>query len=438
MKKILLSIVAMIFAIGANAEDFVFDFNDLASYGLSASDIKVDDDEKNTPHYDVTSKEKLTGTLSNGKIIIKDVAAEGANNARIWYYTNSQTGESVYQYRTYKNHTVTISMVDGSKITNVKGVGDGSTTFKYSGEALAEVSIEVSATTKFTSIIVTTGEGSNTGGGGDDTPAGPKVVSVADALNIINGLADNGITEEDYIVTGKITEIEQNFGTTYGTATFTVEGGLIGFRLNYLDNKQVKDKALLAIGDEVTMQGKLQKYVKDGAVNPELCKGYITKHVQNGTPDVPTIKEITAAEALTIINALEDGKTTSEEYIVSGTVSSVTEISAQYGNATFVMDGLTVFRCKDFDNKNFTDEDKIQDGDKVKVRGKLQKYVKDGVMTPELSYGYLVELNGQTASINDATINVNKAVAIYNLAGQKVSADYKGVVIKNGIKMIQK
>ncbi len=433
MKKLLLSIVAMVFAIGANAEDFVFNFNDLASYGLSAADMTTQGTETS---YSVTTKENLTGTLNNGKIIIKDVAAEGANAAKIWYYTNSQTGESVYQYRTYKNHTVTISMVDGSKITNVKAAGDGSTSFKYSGDAVAEVTINITATTKFTSITVTTGEGGNTGGGGD-TPADPKVVSVADALGIINGLADGGITEEDYIVTGKITEIEQNFGTTYGTATFTVEGGLIGFRLNYLDNKQVKDKALLAVGDEVTMQGKLQKYVKDGAMTPELCKGYITKHVQNGTPDVPTIKEITAAEALTIINGLEDGKTTSEEYIVSGTVSTVTEISAQFGNATFVMDGLTVFRCKDFDNKNFTDEDKIQDGDKVKVRGKLQKYVKDGVMTPELSYGYLVELNGQASSINSINAASSNDV-IFNLAGQKVSADYKGVVIKAGKKYLNK
>ncbi len=435
MKKLLLSLVAMIFAIGVNAEDFTFDFNDLASYGLSASDFETKGTETS---YSLHSKENLTSTISNGVIVIKDVAAEGANVSKIWYYTNSKTGESEYQYRAYKNHTVTISMVDGSKITNVKAVGDGSTTFKYSGEALSEVSIEVTATTKFTSCTVTTGESSDTGGG-DDNPPTPeiKTVTVAEALNIINGLADGGITEENYIVTGKITEIEQNFGTTYGTATFTVEGGLIGFRLNYLDNQQVKDKALLAIGDEVTMQGKLQKYVKDGTMTPELCKGYITKHVQNGTPDVPTIKEVTVTEALAIINALEDGKTTSEEYIVSGTVSSVTEISAQYGNATFVMDGLTVFRCKDFDNKNFTNEDKIQDGDNVKVRGKLQKYVKDGVVTPELSYGYLVELNGATA-ISNATANTLKATAIYNLAGQKVSADYRGIVIKNGKKVVVK
>ncbi len=435
MKKLLLSLIAMIFAIGVNAEDFTFDFNDLASYGLSAADMTTQGTETS---YSITTKEQLTGTLNNGKIIIKDVAAENANPAKIWYYTNSQTGESVYQYRTYKNHTVTISMVDGSKITNVKATGDGSTSFKYSGDAVAEVTINVTATTKFTSLTVTTGEGGgNTGGGDNPSTPETKTVTVAEALNIINGLADGGITEEDYIVTGKITEIEQNFGTTYGTATFTVEGGLIGFRLNYLDNQQVKDKTLLAIGDEVTMQGKLQKYVKDGTMTPELCKGYITKHVQNGTPDVPTVKEVTVTEALSIIDALADGKTTSEEYIVSGTVSSVTEISAQYGNATFVMDGLTIFRCKDLDNQNFTDENKIQSGDNVKVRGKLQKYVKDGVTTPELTNGYLVELNKSTA-ISNASANALKATAIYNLAGQKVSADYRGIVIKNGKKVVVK
>ena len=431
MKKLLLSIVAMIFAIGANAEDVVFDFNDLASYGYSASDMQTNG---SGTYVDINNaKEKPEVIISNGKIVIKDVAAEGANPSRIWYYTDSKAGTSYYQYRTYKNHTVTVSMKDGSKICAIKGVG--SAALDYSGEGKTEITFNVTASEKINSLTVTTGEGSDIGGG--DTPVGPKVVSVADAINIINGLADNATTEEEYIVTGKISEIEQNFGTTYGTATFALEGGLRAFRLNYLDNKKVTDKALLAVTDEVTIQGKLQKYIKEGEVIPEICNGYITKHVQNGTPDVPTIKEITAAEALEIINALEDGKTTADEYIVSGTVSSVTEISAQYGNATFVMDGLTVFRCKDFDNKNFTDEGKIKAGDKVKVRGKLQKYVKDGVMTPELSYGYLVELNGQTSSIGNINADASKAI-IYNLAGQKVSADYKGVVIKGGKKYMNK
>ncbi len=432
MKKLLLSIVAMIFAIGVNAEDFTFDFNDLASYGLSAADFTEKETKSGTEiFYNITTKENLSGTISNGKIVIKDVAAsKDANEDKIWYYTDSKTGESIYQYRAYNNHTVTISMADGSKICGIKAVG--TTALNYSGEGKTEVEFAVTGTLKINSITVTTGDGG-------DVPPTPeiKTVTVAEAISIINGLEDGATTEEEYIVTGKISEIEQNFGTTYGTATFALEGGLRAFRLNYLDNKKVTDKALLAVTDEVTIQGKLQKYVKEGEVIPEICNGYITKHVQNGTPDVPTIKEITAAEALTIIDALEDGKTTEDEYIVSGTVSSVTEISAQYGNATFVMDGLTVFRCKDFDNKNFTDEGKIKAGDKVKVRGKLQKYVKEGVMTPELSYGYIVELNGQTSSIGNINADSSKAV-IFNLAGQKVSADYKGVVVKGGKKYLYK
>ena len=38
------------------------------------------------------------------------------------------------------------------------------------------------------------------------------------------------------------------------------------------------------------------------------------------------------------------------------------------------------------------------------------------------------------------TVKANKAFdgAIYNLAGQKVNANYKGVVIQNGKKFIQK
>ena len=45
--------------------------------------------------------------------------------------------------------------------------------------------------------------------------------------------------------------------------------------------------------------------------------------------------------------------------------------------------------------------------------------------------------NGETA-INTVKANVENNAAIYNIAGQKVAKDYKGLVIKNGKKMIQK
>lgn len=118
------------------------------------------------------------------------------------------------------------------------------------------------------------------------------------------------------------------------------------------------------------------------------------------------ITEITVAKALEIINALEDGKTTSEVYKVTGYVVGTPEFQRKtdgtlYGNVNFTMadgDGstalLTVFRAKDLENVNFTEEtiNRIKAGDKVVVQGKLQKYVKNGAMTPELTSSFLISV----------------------------------------------
>lgn len=51
----------------------------------------------------------------------------------------------------------------------------------------------------------------------------------------------------------------------------------------------------------------------------------------------------------------------------------------------------------------------------------------------------LYSLNGQTTNIKDITTKAADANApAYNLAGQKVGKEYKGVVIKAGKKFIQK
>mgnify|MGYP000786176899 FL=1 len=51
----------------------------------------------------------------------------------------------------------------------------------------------------------------------------------------------------------------------------------------------------------------------------------------------------------------------------------------------------------------------------------------------------LYELDNTTSNINGITIDDADANApVYNLAGQKVSESYKGVVIKAGKKFVQK
>ena len=119
-----------------------------------------------------------------------------------------------------------------------------------------------------------------------------------------------------------------------------------------------------------------------------LTKDNVTV-LQEGEPWVINYQEKTTAEALAVINALEDGKTADGYYAVSGVVVAVTSAyNAQYGNMTFTMadaatdeNVLTVFRYA-------TDAEtaaKIVAGLQVVVKGQLQKYKdKNNNITPEL------------------------------------------------------
>lgn len=133
------------------------------------------------------------------------------------------------------------------------------------------------------------------------------------------------------------------------------------------------------------------------------------------------ITEITVAKALEIINALENGKTTSEVYKVTGYVVGTPDFQRKtdgtlYGNVNFTMadgDGstalLTVFRAKDLENASFTEEtiNRIKEGDKVVVQGNLQKYVAaDNVVTPEIKNCYLVSVTAAGGTTTEDTWTV--------------------------------
>lgn len=130
--------------------------------------------------------------------------------------------------------------------------------------------------------------------------------------------------------------------------------------------------------------------VKNGQTSSIVTAEYtIVNTTGKGTAEDP----FTVADALMVIDALDNGATTADEYIIKGNVMEVTDISTQYGNATFTIadaaggDVLTVFRAKDANGENITDENYVKVGDKVTVQGKLQKYVKNNVVTPEVAQG---------------------------------------------------
>lgn len=142
-------------------------------------------------------------------------------------------------------------------------------------------------------------------------------------------------------------------------------------------------------------------------------------------PPTPEIQEINVAKALEIIAALEDGKTTADAYKVTGYVVGDPDFQRKtdgslYGNVNFEMadnqggtSTLTVFRAKDFENANFTEEtiNRFKAGDLVVVQGKLQKYVKNEVVTPELTNGYLISV---TTPISSDTWTVAGTLPLVN------------------------
>ena len=188
-------------------------------------------------------------------------------------------------------------------------------------------------------------------------------------------------------------------------------------------------------------------------MTPELTGGKIVSINGNtgGGDDPnpqPVGEKVTVAEALTIIAGLNNGAKTDDDYIVKGYVIKVTEISTQYGNATFTIadaagdstNVLTVYRAKNAVGENITDENLLKAGDLVEVQGKLQKYgSKDSIMTPEVAQnGKILTVNGQATGISEFKSEKRFDGAIYNLKGQRISVPARGLFIRNGRKFFVK
>jgi len=90
------------------------------------------------------------------------------------------------------------------------------------------------------------------------------------------------------------------------------------------------------------------------------------------------------------IAAIDAYETVSGVY-VKGTITSVTSVSIQYGNADYYIDdNLQIYRGKYLDNTAFTSEDQIHTGDEVVVYGDLTLY---GSIYEFNASSYIVSLN---------------------------------------------
>ena len=147
----------------------------------------------------------------------------------------------------------------------------------------------------------------------------------------------------------------------------------------------------------------------------------------------------TVAKALELINA---GEGLDAKVYVKGQITSIKEVSASFGNATYdisddatAANKLTVFRGYFYDNKHFTSNDQIKVGNVVVVYGKLVNYNNN---TPQVTNSSIYSLNGVVSGVDNITVDENVDAPAYNVAGQRVNDAYKGIVVKNGKKYLNK
>ena len=147
----------------------------------------------------------------------------------------------------------------------------------------------------------------------------------------------------------------------------------------------------------------------------------------------------TVAKALELINA---GEGLDAKVYVKGQITSIKEVSASFGNATYdisddatAANKLTVYRGYFYDNKHFTSNDQIKVGDVVVVYGKLVNYNNN---TPQVTNSSIYSLNGVVSGVDNITVDKNVDAPAYNVAGQRVNDAYKGIVVKNGKKYLNK
>ena len=274
---------------------------------------------------------------------------------------------------------------------------------------------------------------SNSGqGGGSGTNEGTPV-TCAEAVELTKALADGATSSETYTITGYITEVVGNVSRNQQTFWMadTKDGGRV-FEA-YWANLPEGVEAFVA-GTKVKITGKLMKFVNNsGSVIPEMKNAVVTilEDDGGGTTPVEEGTQVTCAEAVQLTNALADGGTSAETYTVTGYITQVfgnPSASPQTGEMqqSFWMSdtqgGANMFEA--YYANLPTGVDAFAVGMKVKITGKLKKYVKNGAVTPEIQNATVVILEqgdggqggqgGDVTPIEGPSITCAEAVQLTN------------------------
>lgn len=263
--------------------------------------------------------------------------------------------------------------------------------------------------------------------------------------NVLAGSLEQGeTTPEDYYVKGKIADIKYTFSEQYGTATFFIsrDGSndytFQAYSVYYLENKPwVEGNTQIKVGDEVIICGKLTNY--NGTPETASKKAYIyslngvTKNEMGEKPE--EIKSVTIAE----FNAAAESS--SVWYQLTGIVNNLKD-NDMYGNFDLEDETGSVYVYGVLSEKGgakrlfqeLVAAKGIQNGSKLTIIGNRGSY--NGKI--EVTNAYFVSVDNSAAGISNSIATTETKAVVYNLRGQRVDADYKGIVIKNGRKILQR
>lgn len=167
----------------------------------------------------------------------------------------------------------------------------------------------------------------------------------------------------------------------------------------------------------------------------------------DGTVAPPADITNTPETAYTVAKAfelIEAGEGLNAKVYVKGKISAITEVeTTKFFNATYnISDNgttegqqLIVFHGKYIGGANFESEDQIKIGDEVIVYGQLVNFKGKYEIN---SNNQIYSINGVTAGVQNITVEQNVNAPAFNLSGQRVGKNAKGVLIKNGKKYVVK
>ena len=335
-------------------------------------------------------------------------------------------------------------------------------------------------------------------------------VTVANALEIANALADGGYSDKEYRIKGYVVgtpaiDKKPDSEEFYGNAKFYMgdtkgaETTIYAYQIYGLNKEKMDREDYIKEGDLVVVQGKLQKYVKKNDAGEviettlEIAKGGFIVSIKSGD-ELPPLPELPTVEAQPVLKFTANGQWASYtfnkgdfyakdykgfriEYSNMNTVesgaafnilinSAETHLGKDWKGDDAQVPNKTAYKNWEFDSNHtvfvgdFSDFVVTDDPDTTCptiTQFALQAcnagntvIIKKVVFIKQDDTEILPEYKGDDwgggaytiEEVTDGINNVNAAKAEnavrYNLAGQKVGNDFKGVVIMNGKKVVLK